>query len=341
MKWSKAFFLFLSGLVLAVWTSPSLAIEPIPRQDGFSGVIGAGVNYFNFKSNEIAKVAGIEVSEKRTDSTGDPESKSSALPALKFDLRYTLGRSQTQFFFANDLFDLVKLDSVAELGVRQQYSDRSILSVGVVYSGMVKVYSDPYVLNRDRGDTKRTSTGVRVVYDKIMGSGLTLEAMYRKIDIDDESSGTQGGLGLTPSQISLLDRNAKETSVGAAYTFMVGEGQAIIPAFTFINYDADGDAITHKRYQFDGTYAYRSKEFDFALNLLFAWTGDYDQANPVFNKKQNDTVYGGFAKGVYKNIADVQGLDLVGKVGAESMDADIDFLNGQAVIAGASVQYRF
>jgi len=341
MKRSKAFCLFVSALILAIWAGQSLAIEPIPRKDGFSGVIGAGANYFNFKSNDIAKVAGVEVSEKNIGSTGEPDSKSSALPSLTLDLRYTLGGSQTQFFLANELFDLVKLDSFTELGVRQEYADGSILSVGVVYSGMVKVYSDPYVLNADRGDTKRTAGGIRVVYDKIMGSGLALEAMYRQIKIDDERSGTQGGFGLTPSEIALLSRNAKETSVGAQYTIMVGEGQAVIPAFTFINYDADGDAITHKRYQFDGTYAFRSKEFDFALVLLFAFTGDYDQSNPVFNQTEKDTVYGVFAKGVYKNLADVQGLDLVGRAGAESLDADIDFLNSQAVIAGASVQYRF
>jgi len=341
MKRSKIFCLFVSALALSIWVVPSLAIEPIPRQEGFSGVIGAGANYFNFKSNDIAKVAGIEVSEKQTNSTDEPDSKSSALPSLNFDLRYTLGSSQTQFFLANELFDLVKLDSFTELGVRQQFSDRSILSVGVVYSGLVKVYEDPYVQGADRGDTKRTATGVRVVYDKIMGSGLAVEAMYRKIKIDDEKSGTLGGLGLTPAEIDLLDREGKELSVGAQYTFMVGEGQAIIPAFTFINYDADGDAMTYKRYQFDATYAYRSKEFDFALNLLFATTGDYDRANPVFNKTEKDTVYGGFAKGVYKNLADVQGMDLVGKVGAEAKDADIDFLNSQAVIAGLSLQYRF
>ena len=341
MKCSRAFCLFVSAVMLGIWAGQSLAIEPIPGKDGFSGVIGAGANYFNFKSNDIAKVAGIEVSEKNTNSSGEPDSKSSGLPALNFDLRYTLGSSRTQFFLANELFDLVKLDSFAELGVRQQFADMSILSVGVVYSGMVKVYSDPYVVGTDRGDTKRTATGVRVVYDKIMGSGLALEAMYRKIDIEDELSGTQGGLGLTPSEIALLDRNGKETSVGAQYTIMVGEGQAIIPAFTFINFDADGNAMSHKRYQFDGTYAYRSKVFDFALNLLFAFTGDYDQANPVFNKTENDTVYGVFAKGVFKNLADVQGLDLVGRAGAESKEADIDFLNSQAVIVGASLQYRF
>jgi len=341
MKCSKAFCLFVSALMLAVWAGQSLATVPIPRKDGFSGVIGTGANYFNFKSNEIAKVAGVEVSERNISSTGEPDSKSSALPSLNFDLRYTLGSSQTQFFLANELFDLVKLDSFTELGVRQQFADRSILSVGIVFSGMVKVYSDPYVLGTDRGDTKRSAGGIRVVYDKIMGSGLALEAMYRKIKLDDERSGTQGGFGLTPSEIALLSRNAKEASVGAQYTIMVGEGQAIIPGFTFINYDADGDAITHKRFQFDGTYAYRSKEFDFALNLLFAFTGDYDKANPMFNKTENDTVYGVFVKGVYKNLADVQGLDLVGRMGAESMDANIDFLNSQAVIAGASVQYRF
>jgi hypothetical protein len=341
MRWSKVFFLFLSVLIVSVWANPSLAIEPIPQKDGFSGVIGAGANYFNFKSNEIAKVAGIEVSEKTAGSLSEePDSKSSALPALKFDLRYTLGSSQTQFFLANDLFDLVKLDSIAELGVRQQFSDRSILSVGVVYSGLVKVYSDPYVVGTERGDTKRTAAGARVIYDKIMGSGLAIEAMYRKIDIDDELSGTQGGLGLTPSQISLLDRNGKEMSLGLQYTFPVGEGQIITPSFTYIRSDLDGDAMKNNRYQFEALYVYDSKVFAFGLNLLFAWA-TYDQSNPVFNKEEKDTVYGAFATGAYKNIFDVRGMDLVGRVGGEVKDADIDFLNSQALIAGLSLQYRF
>jgi hypothetical protein len=339
MNCSKAFFLFVSVLVLAVWTSPSSAIEPIPQKDGFSGVIGAGASYFNFKSNEIAKVAGVEVSEKRTGSLSDePDSKSSALPALKLDLRYTLGGSQTQFFLANELFDLVKLDSFLELGVRQQFSDRSILAAGVVFSGMVKEYQDPYLVNVDRSDTARKATGVRVVYDKIMGSGLALEAMYRKIKIDDEKSGT--GLGLTPSQIALLDRNGKEISLGAQYAFAVGEGQVITPSFTYIHSDLDGDAVKNSRYQFEAAYIYDNKEFNVGVSLLFA-TASYDQSNPVFNKEQKDTVYGGFAFGTYKNLLDVKGMDLVGKLGAEVKDADIDFLNSQATTAGLSLQYRF
>ena len=48
MKRSKIFCLFVSALALSIWVVPSHAIEPIPRQEGFSGVIGAGANYFNF-----------------------------------------------------------------------------------------------------------------------------------------------------------------------------------------------------------------------------------------------------------------------------------------------------
>jgi hypothetical protein len=341
MKYPKVVFVALSALILAVWASPSLALEPIPKQDGFSGVIGAGANYFNFESNDIAKIAGIEVSDARAGLlTEEPESESSVLPALNFDLRYTLGSSQTQFFLANTLFDLVKLDSFTELGVRQQFSDRSILSVGVVFSGLVEVYSDPYLQGTDRTETDRTATGVRLVYDKIMGSGFGLEVMARKIDIDQERSGTQGILGLTPAEIGLLDRNATETSVGVQYTFMIDKDQSFIPAVSFINYDADGDAMKNQRFQIEATYVFRSQVFDFALNAMFA-SASYDESNPVFNKEEEDTVYGVFAKGVYKNLLDVSGLDLVGQAGYEMKDADIDFLNSQATIAGLSLQYRF
>lgn len=339
MKYPKVFFVVLSALILAVWASPSLALEPIPKQDGFSGVIGAGANYFNFESNDIAKIAGIEVSDARRGALSEePDSESSVLPALNIDLRYTLGGSQTQFFLANTLFDLVKLDSFAELGVRQQFSDRSILSVGVVFSGLVEVYSDPYLAGADRRETDRTATGLRLVYDKIMGSGFGIEAMFRKIDIDEERSGAS--LALTPAQRALLDRNADESSVGVWYTFMIAEGQSFTPAVSFINYDSDGDAMNNQRFQIEATYALQSQVFDFALNAMFA-TASYDEANPVFNKEEEDTVYGVFAKVVYKNLLDVSGLDLVGRAGYEMKDADIDFLNSQATLAGASLQYRF
>jgi hypothetical protein len=342
MKYPKVFFVALSALILAVWASPSLALEPIPKQDGFSGVIGAGANYFNFESNDIAKIAGIEVSDARAGLlTEEPESESSVLPALNFDLRYTLGSSQTQFFLANTLFDLVKLDSFTELGVRQQFSDRSILSVGIVFSGMVEVYSDPYLQGVDRTETDRTATGVRLVYDKIMGTGFGLEVMARKIDIDEERSGaSQVGTTIIAAERGLLDRNATETSVGVQYAFMIDESQSIIPAVSFINYDADGDAMKNQRFQIEATYAFRSQVFDFALNAMFA-SASYDEANPVFNKEEEDTVYGVFAKGVYKNLLDVSGLDLVGQAGYEVKDADIDFLNSQATLAGLSLQYRF
>jgi hypothetical protein len=341
MKWSKAFSLLLSALALSIWAVPSLAIEPIPRQDGFSGRILVGVSYFNFESNEIAEIAGSEVSEKRTNSLGDePDSKSSALPAINFDLRYTLGSSQTQFFLANTLLDMLKLDSFVELGVRQQFADRSILAVSAVFSGLVEVYEDPYVVGADRESTTRDVTGARVVYDKIMGSGLAIELMFRNIDIDDERSGTLGGLGLTPGEISLLDREGTELSLGAQYSFPVGEGRMLTPSFTFINSDLDGGAMKNNRYQVEVKYVNDTREFAYGLNLLFA-LASYDKSNPVFNKEQEDTIFGAVAFGSYKNLFDVPGLALIGRVGAQVKDADIDFLNSQAILAGLNLQYRF
>ncbi|MBP2678447.1 MAG: hypothetical protein H6Q82_1512, partial [Deltaproteobacteria bacterium] len=116
--------------------------------------------------------------------------------------------------------------------------------------------------------------------------------------------------------------------------------QSFTPAVSFINYDSDGDAMNNQRFQIEATYAFQSPVFDFALNAMFA-TASYDEANPVFNKEEEDTIYGVFAKGVYKNLLDVSGLDLVGQVGYEVKDADIDFLNSQATLAGLSLQYRF
>jgi len=340
MKCSKGFCMFVCALALAIQAVPSHAIEPIPREEGFSGTVALGANYFKFESNEIAEVAGIEVSEKQTNSTGEPDSKSSVLPALNFDLRYTLEDSGTQFFLANTLWDILELDSFTELGVRQQFEDRSILAVGLVFSSLVKVYEDPYVVGTARSSTTRKATGVRVVYDRIMGSGLAVEAMYRNIKIDDEKSGTLGGLGLSSAEIDLLRREGKEISLGAQYTVPVGEGQFFRPSFTYTNSDLDGEAMKNSRYQFDVTYVYDTKEYSFGLNLLYAMAS-YDKANPVFNKEEDDTVYGGAVFGSYKNLFDMPELTLIGRIAGQAKDADIDFLNSQALAAGLSLQYRF
>jgi hypothetical protein len=57
-----------------------------------------------------------------------------------------------------------------------------------------KVWKDPYVVDRNRDETSRTSNGGRLTWDRIFGSQFQLQYTYRKNDISSEKSGDFLGL---------------------------------------------------------------------------------------------------------------------------------------------------
>lgn len=83
----------------------------------------------------------------------------------------------------------------------------------------VQVWADPYVVGVDRVKTDRTSRGLRLEYDKILGSGFGVRLEQRETKIDNELSGTTGGLGLTAAEAELMKRSGDVKSLLAYYRF--------------------------------------------------------------------------------------------------------------------------
>ena len=82
-------------LALIVSGSPSLALDPIPQQSGFSGYIQPGLGYLNMKSNMVAKVVSFDLSDKRiSDLDEEPDSESTAIFTLPFKIAYTFAGSR-------------------------------------------------------------------------------------------------------------------------------------------------------------------------------------------------------------------------------------------------------
>jgi hypothetical protein len=69
---------FLLTLVLS--GSPAIALDPIPKQSGFSGYIQPGVGYLSIKSDTVAKMLNFDLSDKRiNDLDEEPDSQSTAI----------------------------------------------------------------------------------------------------------------------------------------------------------------------------------------------------------------------------------------------------------------------
>jgi hypothetical protein len=198
----KVIVLFITIMLLSV--GPAFAIEPIPEESGFSGYLTLGGGYGYVKSNMIAGNAFGNVGKRTIDSlTDDPESSSSGSVQVNFDLRYTFASTRTQLFVGNAMEDALRYDFATQLGVSQELPGKNLVAASFLFSSIpTEVWEDPYVTNFKRSRTDRTSNGFRVAWDRIFGSELQLQYSYRKIDIDDERSGTFLGIEPRPTQIT-------------------------------------------------------------------------------------------------------------------------------------------
>ncbi len=113
MKLKGAFLVMLLSLALIIEGSPALALDPIPQQSGFSGFIQPGAGYLNMKTNMVSSVAGFELSDKRiSDLNDEPDSESTAIVTMPFNIAYTFAGSRTQVFLGTEAGDLLSFDTV-------------------------------------------------------------------------------------------------------------------------------------------------------------------------------------------------------------------------------------
>ena len=268
------------------------AIEPIPEQPGFSGFVILGVGVLSAETNQVAGIDayGIEIGNATINSLSAPESKSAAIPQLNLSLAYTFA-TQTQVFLGNSLESVLQFDSASVFGVRQQFRDRSILELSAVSTPLlapVQVWQDPFVVGVERQETDRTSRGLRIEYDRILGSGFGLRYTQRETEIDEERSGTVQ-LGLAAADAALLNREGDVKQTLVSYPRV---GQNVFEVrLGLTKEDLDGKAMSGDQYEFQLTHLYIGGRFTLASNLFLA-TQEYDAVNPVFNQTREDDTWG-------------------------------------------------
>ena len=338
---TNAVFLLLG----ATWAS---ALDPIPQESGFSGFVRPGVGYLKYKSNMVASIQGFDLSKEKNDDRNDsPDSETTALVTLPFNLAYTFASTRTQLFFGTDPTDLMRFDLSQQIGVKQGIGNFGILQGGFLFSGTpAKVWKDPYLEGEDRDDTKRKSTGARLVWDRIFGSFFQVQYTYRNVDIDTEKSGESLNF-LTSSERNLLERDSDRQSVDLSYRFHFAKSHILAPAFIYTHDDRDGKAMKNDAYDFQLTYVFleRGNPFSFTGNAYLG-QADYDKRNPIYGKTQEDDRYGIQGTVYYENP---WGWSLFGSrpmnffVGGAyaKTDANIDFYDQEAIMGSVGVFFKW
>jgi hypothetical protein len=332
------------AMAMLLGANGALALDPIPKQPGFSGFVQPGVGYLNIKSNTVAKVVSFELSDKKISSLNDePDSQSTVVASIPYKIAYTFAGTRTEVFLGTELGDLLSFDTAQQLGLKQEIGSLGLFQAGLLFSGTTRVWKDPYVTGQNRDDTSRQNMGGQLVWDKVFGSNLELEYSVRKVDIGSEKSGDSLAT-LTDSDRDRLDRNGTVHRASAGYGFKFGNHK-LTPQITLFYEDLDGEAMANTGADLQLTYLYDGDPITLVLNG-YVGQADYDKSNPIYDKTREDDRYGVSATMYYKNP---WGWTLFGSepmrffvTGAYfSVDSNIDFYNQEAVLGMGGIAFRW
>jgi hypothetical protein len=330
---------------LAGIASPAWALDPIPNASGFDGYLEPSVGFIRLEDNMVAKLGFIEIGDDRIDSLGDsPDAETTAIIGLDFNLGYTFASTRTRLFVGTMVEDMLRYDLSQQLGVMQEAGRLGNFSAGLLFSGVTStVWEDPYVTGRKRRDTDRSDTGLRLVWDKILGTNCEFQYSRREIDIDDERSGTF--LGLSAADRGRLDREGTKHRFSMAYDLKLSDRHRLVPQFIYTYDDRDGSARKNKGYHGLLTYVMRGDPLTLILNGSYGYV-DYDSRNPIYGKTQEDDVYGIAAAIYYKNpfgwsLWGSDRIHLVCKAGYLASEANIDFYESTLLFGSVGIAYRF
>ena len=170
--------------MLALASHPVVAVDRIPMTSGFGGFTLFGPSYPNVESNLIARASPIvlnDVGDARISSIFDaPSANSSPGVVAGGEVNYTFSGTRTQIFFGNRLEDLLRLDMVVGLGVRQQIGNVGILAASARFTPVkLEVWTHPFVEGEDRQATDVDAPGFRLRWGQVFGTGLELTVTDR------------------------------------------------------------------------------------------------------------------------------------------------------------------
>jgi len=342
----KAVIPVLLATAILVFAIPAHALDPIPAESGFSGFLRLGGGVLRYKSNLVAGNDFKHLGEKTIDSlTDSPDSETSGLALFNFDLAWTFAASRTQITLGSQMEDIARLEVGQQLAVKQELPDKSLISVGFLFSGVPsQVWRDPYLTGASRKRTDRNSYGGRFVFDRILGSNFEFRYSYRRIDIDDELSG-YSLLQLSDYDRKLLRRDGDNQKMELSYRFSFLDKHRLVPSMAYFMEDRDGNAMTNDGGEFQLTYLYLGNPVSVIVNGLIGWA-DYDKTNPIYGKTQEDDIYGAGVQVYYKNPFGwkpfgQENFSVFVSALYALIDANIDFYDNEAVAGMAGVLWRF
>jgi hypothetical protein len=331
----------LSAAVLACTVTPAFASDDrISTNPGFHGNVLFGGGYIDLESNLVSGNKLIDVKDSSIQSVNQsPESNDDAFPIISGEVNYAFG-DRWEAFFGGSLEDYVTLDFNTRLGLRKQWDQVGIMGLSLLFTGLpAEVWEDPYLAGTPRSDTDRDSSGLRLDWWHILESNFYLQLVTREIDIDNEASGTDPALGLTPDEILLLRRDGDDRRITVGYRWENGP-HTLQPEITIGEDDRDGDAVAADTSAVQLTYSYKATDWRWVSTAQY-FNADHDAANPVYDRRIDSDGYALSLAGFRKLHVGDNNWSAYGSLTYADSDSDVDFHDATAFGLTLGVAYFF
>ncbi len=279
------------SVVISTLAMSASAMDAIPSEAGFSGFLALGAAGGQVESNFLAEVLSIDLSNDDIYQYDSPDNTDIIIPSFNYNLGYTFADKKTRVYLGTAVEDSLDFSTNTVLAVRHDFDSLGGIELAGLAPGLAKVevWENPYLLGQNRSSTERTTSGGRLTWDKMFGTGLEFIANVRKAELDHERSGQ--GLGLTQAQQKLLNREGDLTRIELGYTFNFGgDNITVHPSAAYIDKALDGDAMAQDGYELGVSFAYDSGKYVW-LNRAVYQSLDGDKVNPIFNQTNDADVY--------------------------------------------------
>jgi hypothetical protein len=208
-----------------------------------------------------------------------------------------------------------------------------------LFSGLPnEVWEDPYA----RRNARRIATsGLRLQWDRILGSAFEFAVSYRDIEVDTERSG-QGVTSVlcdAACQV-LLRRDGDQVSLDLSYRFRPGARHLLRPMVRYTSHGLDGDAMSGDAYRLQLSYVYVGGAYTLVSNIALGGR-DHDEANPLYGIKTDSERLAVDATLFYRLPSTSGRWQIVGNVLWGDDDSDVDFHDTEVFQISVGAMYRF
>lgn len=320
----------ISALLIASF--PGYAATAKDWQPGLSGDIAVMAGYSHTRSQ-------FDTDNNITDSLDSQgQGRDSGIIFPLGTLKYTNQAGDKQVYMGSNQSDLIYGRFNLELGYKQRLQDNSVITIAYA-PGLIasETWKDPFVTNVNREETDVNTKALRLIYDRILGTNFSFEFALREREIDNEESGLAN---FTPDEQALLRRDSDIYYSQLSYLHRINQDLALRGAASYTRTDADGDAMSNDRYGADITVIKNFERSNLAVTLHYDYS-EYDKANPVFGKKQEDSLLAAYLAYRYAEPFGLKQWSFLGIAGYGYSDSKINFYENEGTVITAGLSYHF